>query len=110
MREIKFLVQGSSSEPYVTVFKKVNNNLSAYCTCPAGKNGMYCKHRFRILEGSAVGIVSENISDVDIVKTWLIGSDVEKVMDELGEAENVFLEAKKNVSILKKKLARAFLD
>lgn len=67
METREFLVQGSALEPYKVTFKKVGGNLSAYCTCPAGENGMYCKHRFNILEGSTKGIVSGNEADVQIV-------------------------------------------
>jgi uncharacterized Zn finger protein len=48
MEEICFLVQGSAEEPYKVTFRKKGNNLSAYCTCPAGENGQYCKHRIEV--------------------------------------------------------------
>ena len=52
MERIDFLVQGSAFHPYEVKFlKRSEKNLSAYCTCPAGDNGQYCKHRFSILEG-----------------------------------------------------------
>jgi uncharacterized Zn finger protein len=60
MEETYFIVQGSADEPYKVTFRRKGNNLSAYCTCPAGENGQYCKHRFRILAGCDDGIVSEN--------------------------------------------------
>ncbi len=110
MEKIKFLVQGSAPEPYIVVFNKDGNNLTALCDCPAGENGMYCKHRFRILAGSSEGIVSDNIKDVEIVKSWVKGSDVEKAMDELHQAEMDFEKMKKKVSALKKKLARKLID
>lgn len=49
MNQIKFLVIGSSENPYEVNFIRRGNNLSAHCTCPAGENGQYCKHRFRNL-------------------------------------------------------------
>ncbi len=110
MNEIKFLVQGSAPEPYLVVFRKNGNNLTGLCNCPAGENGMYCKHRFRILAGSNEGIVSDNINDVDIVKNWVKGSDVEKALDELHQAETDLEKMKKKVSALKKKLARTLID
>lgn len=110
MDEIKFLVQGSAPEPYLIVFRKNGNNLTGLCNCPAGENGMYCKHRFRILAGSNEGIVSDNINDVDIVKNWVKGSDVEKALDEMHQAEADLEKMKKKVSALKKKLARTLID
>jgi hypothetical protein len=110
MEKIKFLVQGSSEEPYEITFTKSGNNLTALCTCPAGQNGMYCKHRFRILSGSIEGIISKNLDEVSQVNSWLSGSDIEEAINELAEAEMELLNAKKKVSSCKKKLARKMYD
>lgn len=110
MKEIKFLVQGSAPEPYLVVFRKSEDNLTALCNCPAGEYGMYCKHRIRILAGSDEGIVSENIKDVEIVKNWVKGSDVEKVLDELLQSEIELGKLQKKVADLKKKLAKVLSD
>ena len=110
MNEIKFFVQGSAPDPYLVIFRKSQNNLSSLCNCSAGQNGMYCKHRIRILAGSIDGIVSENIKDVEIVKSWVIGSDVEKALDELRQAETELEKMKRKVSALKKKLGRTLVD
>lgn len=110
MNEIKFFVQGSAPEPYLVVFRKSGNNLTGLCNCPAGEYGMYCKHRFRIIAGSSEGIVSENLQDVEIVKEWVKGSDVEKALNELHQAETDLEKMKKKVSALKKKLAITLND
>ncbi len=110
MNEIKFLVQGSAPEPYLVIFRKSGNNLIALCNCLAGQNGMYCKHRFRILAGSDEGIVSDNVQDVEIVKAWLKDSDVEKALNELHEAEADLTKLKKKVSALKKKVAKTLIE
>ena len=110
MKEIIFFVQGSSIEPYKVTFKKSENNLTATCTCPAGEHGLYCKHRFRILFGSIEGIVSKNLDDVKIVKSWLPGTDVEEALEFVHDAEVQFEMAKKNLSNAKKKLARKMQD
>ena len=61
---IVFLVQGSAPEPYHVLFRRRDRtNLSAYCTRPAGENGMYCNHRIHILQGLVDGIVSDNTAD-----------------------------------------------
>jgi uncharacterized Zn finger protein len=109
MDEIHFLVQGSADEPYKVLFRKSGNNLIALCTCPAGTVGQYCKHRLGILKGLTNNIVSENEEYVKVVESWLHGSNIEKVLNQLKEAENSLESAKKNVSLLKKKLARSML-
>lgn len=110
METITFMVQGSAAEPYKVTFKKKESNLSAYCTCPAGENGMYCKHRFRILSGETKGIVSGNENEVALAATWLSGTDVEQAIREVKIAEQRLEEAKKAATLAKKRLAANFRD
>ena len=84
--------------------------MSAYCTCPAGENGQYCKHRFNILGGITQGIVNDNEHEVEIVTDWLIGSDVEIALNEFVNAEYQFENAKRDLSAAKKRLAKAFYN
>lgn len=107
MEIIRFLVQGSAEEPYEVTFQKEGNNLSAHCTCAAGENGQYCKHRFRILEGSAEAIVSENSAQVPTVAAWLPGTDVAAAMARVITAEQELERAKKILTSAKKDLAAA---
>jgi len=111
MDKIIFLVQGSSPEPYeVSFIKRDDNNLSAYCTCPAGQHGIYCKHRFRILDGIDKGIISNNKEDISKVLSWLSGSDVENALKELKVAQENYDKAKKALAVAKKSVASSFLD
>jgi uncharacterized Zn finger protein len=107
MEKIQFLVQGSADEPYEVTFLKAGNNLSASCTCAAGQNGQYCRHRFQILVGSSEGIVSGNINQVPTVVAWLPGTDVAEAMAALAVAEREFDRVKKVVANAKKNLASA---
>ena len=110
MEKLKFLVQGSAEKPYEVTFQRDSNNLSAYCSCPAGENGQYCKHRVNILSGIKDGIVSNNKPDVEVVALWLPGSDVEKTLHVLKKAEEQFETAKQELSSAKKRFARALRD
>lgn len=96
----EFFVQGSAPEPYHVTFEKEGNKLNAYCTCPAGQNGMHCKHRLNILKGSIKKIVNGNQSDVEKVVSWLHGTDLEEAIKRVDQLE-------KEASIIKKKLSRA---
>jgi len=108
MTEIRFQVQGSAAEPYVVTFiNRGNGNLSAHCTCPAGENGQYCKHRIAILNGDTAAIVSGNEHEVSMLASWFVGSDIESALKELATAERELERAKKEVSRLKKRLAEA---
>jgi hypothetical protein len=110
MEKLQFLVQGSAEKPYKVTFQRDSNNLSAYCSCPAGDNGQYCKHRVNILSGMIDGIVSNNEPDVKVVTSWLPGSDLEKALHVFKRAEEQFEMAKQELSSAKKRLARALHD
>lgn len=105
----EFLVQGSASEPYKVTFKKDGGNLDAYCTCPAGENRMYCRHRLNILEGEREGIVSPNAADVRVVASWLAGTDVEAAMKTVKELEKQQAQVKRQLSTARETLARSLL-
>ena len=111
MLEISFAVQGSAAVPYRVVFvKRSDNKLSAYCSCPAGGNGQYCKHRFNILDGQAKGIVSDNLNDVMVVQSWLTATDVEKALVKMRKLEAEAEKIKKALSAAKKDVAQAMRD
>ncbi len=107
MDSVKFLVSGSSEEPYEVLFTYDGNNLNAYCTCPAGSNGMYCKHRFQILKGDSAKIVSPNKDQVASVVKWLDGSDIQEAMKKVEELELETELIKNRLSAAKKKLAKS---
>lgn len=107
MQEITFLVKGSSPEPYEVTFTKNNSNMNAFCTCPAGENGQYCKHRFAIMAGDNRAVISSNKDQVMVVKSWLPGSDIEEALMKLAEAEHEYDNAKKRLTAVKKSIAKA---
>lgn len=110
MDRMEFLVQGSADEPYRVTIEKLGNNLNAYCTCAAGANGQYCKHRFRILSGNPEGITEGKIENLSAAVDWLVGSDVELALQDLAEAEDSLKAAKRALSVSKKRLSKALLS
>ncbi len=104
--EITFKVKGSSEDPYEVVFIYEDEKLNALCNCQAGNHGLYCKHRIEILAGESKSIVSENEKDIQIVGTWLSGSELELVLQEISEKELMSEKIKKDLKKLKKKLSR----
>jgi hypothetical protein len=107
---LEFLVQGSAPEPYRTIIERRGNNLTATCTCPAGQNGIYCKHRIRILQGITENVVSNNLEEVAVVASWLPGTDVQKAIVEVSEAQQVLTMAEKNLAAAKKRFAQSLRD
>jgi len=106
MKEARFLVQGSAAAPYEVHFIKDADNLSVFCSCPAGENGQYCKHRFAIMSGVSKDVVSDNANQVAEVVGWLPGTDVGEIWEQLQEAEAHPDTLKKQIPVLKKELAR----
>ena len=77
-------VKGSAQDPYeVELIGLSETNLSAHCTCPAGMNWRYCKHRFGIIEGSTKGTVGDNLDDAAVVKSWVPGTDIYLAMQQV---------------------------
>lgn len=105
-KTITFVVQGSSPEPYTVTFTKTDDRLNAFCTCPAGEKGQYCKHRFRILSGDSTGIIGDNMREVPTVRGWMHGSPLESAFQQLQEAEIKAQKAEKELSRTKKALAK----
>jgi hypothetical protein len=110
MDRIVFLVKGSSPQPYQVTFTKKGPNVSASCTCPAGENGQYCKHRFGILAGSDANLIDPNPEDVARIGSWLPGSDIETAWVEVKHLENEAEQIKVQLSKAKKALAKAMRD
>ncbi|MBT3298994.1 SWIM zinc finger family protein [archaeon] len=109
--EISFFVQGSSEDPYMVIFVKRNNdNLSAYCSCPAGENGIYCKHRFNILDGDTENVVSDNLDEVQKIQEWYSNSDIKKARDEVLKINREIQKMKRALAKAKKEVAKAMLD
>lgn len=46
-----FKIQGSLGNLYTVSFYLENNRMVSECNCMAGKNGLFCKHRYQILTG-----------------------------------------------------------
>ncbi|MCP9269887.1 SWIM zinc finger family protein [Xenorhabdus sp. XENO-1] len=103
MEKIHFLVKGSAEEPYKITFTKDGKDLSAFCTCPAGENGMYCKHRVNILKGESKNIVSDNAHQVAVVKEkWYPNSAIEAALKNVEKAESLLVDLKAAIALAKK--------
>lgn len=109
MERYEFLVKGSASDPYQVSFSKDGTTVLAFCSCPAGKNGQYCKHRLGILAGSIASIVSENTADVGKVAAWLPGSEIETALAEIARLEDQAEALKKEIIYAKKVLAKIMM-
>jgi uncharacterized Zn finger protein len=108
--ELNFLVQGSESDPYRVVFRRIEDNFTATCTCKGAEMGQVCKHRVNLLKGDITGLVSGNSDQLNHLPEMFAGTDVERAYEKLIEAEATVEAAKLEFSRCKKALARAMHD
>jgi hypothetical protein len=106
-QEVVFKVKGSQTEPYTVTFKKRGPTLTARCTCKAGMNRLICKHRTNLLKGNKKGIVSDNQNDLETVLSWLPGTDIEFLLDQVICVEAASKEAADELKNLKHQLGMA---
>lgn len=110
MDEVVFQIQGSSDEPYsVVVSRSEKGQLTAQCSCPAGEFNRFCKHRRQILDGEAAVIISDNVNDIEVIKSWLPNTEVELVLKQLAELETEQARIKKELTKTKKALVEVLM-
>lgn len=102
---LKFKVQGSRNTPYTLTFTRTGNNMTATCTCPAGKNLMQCKHRVNLLYGDLTDLVSGQ-DQLPSLHRMFTSTDIEIAFNRFAASE----ETGKGIQTAKKELARAFND
>ena len=82
MQVVRFEVSGSKGNIYEIDASREGANLIITCTCPAGQNGLYCKHRFALLDGVVDGLESDNEEDVEKLAGMVAGSDVAVALEQ----------------------------
>lgn len=107
MERVRFIVEGSKGDQYAVVFEREGQNINAFCTCQAGQNGLYCKHRFALMDGDVSYLLSDNTQDVEKLRYMLVGTDVEAAYKKVLQAEELYQMAKKTLGDAKRDLARA---
>jgi hypothetical protein len=106
MERHEFFIQGSADEPYRIEIRLEAGRIIALCSCPAGVNGQYCKHRIGILTGDAKICTDLDMAAVATVRGWLPGSALEAAMQAVAMGEVEAARAQAKVKALKKQLAR----
>lgn len=104
---LEFVIEGSQGDHYHVTFEKEGDTLHAFCTCPAGENGLYCKHRFGLMDGSLARLLSSNAGDVEHLQAMMEGTELEAAYNRVKEATKAHEATKKALGKAKKDLARA---
>ncbi len=105
-----FDVDGGIHE--VTVEQEIGNtiNLSATCSCGKCSGEDFCVHCFDILAGDTRAVASSNSEDLDALRNWVRGSDIETAMIELSKAKTELRMAMEKTEACRRKLARRMMD
>ncbi|MCB0376700.1 MAG: SWIM zinc finger family protein [Sinomicrobium sp.] len=107
MQRLEFIVEGSKGDEYKILFEREGNNLDVFCTCAAGENGLYCKHRFALMDGDVGALLSENENDVAALKELMKGTDVESAYNDVMLLQAQYDELNARLKTAKKALAKA---
>lgn len=72
-----FSVRGSTGNVYEITGRMVAEKLRVSCTCQAGQNRIWCKHRTALLDGDISNLLSGTVTDVKKLSEWAVGAEVE---------------------------------
>jgi hypothetical protein len=108
MRNTVVQVYGSEGDIYELAFTVLSGKALASCSCKAGSNGQFCKHRLALLAGDMGRLVDKSkASDVKDVLGWPEFSTILDQVSRLHEIEAQIDELEKAKSVLKKSVAKA---
>lgn len=75
---LNFVVKGSTGNLYEITARRVEGRLRMTCTCQAGQNGLWCKHRTALLNGEFDHLSSGNLNDMATLAEIASGAVVER--------------------------------
>jgi len=107
---IEILAKSSSGDSYTIRFYLEENEISAFCSCPAGDNRKLCKHVMRIITGDDSILYDSNQQEVFTkIGSHLQRTSIPSLLSESNESEILLEEAKKNAKKAKKALEKVIL-
>lgn len=107
---IEILAKSSSGDPYTVRFYLEENEISAFCSCPAGENRKLCKHVKRIIVGDDSILFDNNQRKVLLeIGSHLERTSIPSLLSKLNESEIMLENVQKNIKKAKKALEKAIL-
>jgi hypothetical protein len=107
---IEILAKSSSGDPYTVRFYLEENEISAFCSCPAGDNRKLCKHVKRIIAGDDSILFDNNQRKIFLeIGSHLQKTSIPSLLSKLNESEIALENAQKNLKKAKKALEKAIL-
>ncbi|GJL91819.1 SWIM zinc finger family protein [Hyphococcus sp.] len=110
---LQFSIMGEDDETYIVSIERDAvdlGNLTALCSCDSAQLGDLCHHRFAVLEGETMNLVSESVDDVVTLRQWIKGSDIEVAMQNLSKAKTEMKLAHEKVEQCRRMLVKRMLD
>lgn len=104
---LRFVVEGSNGDEYRVTLTRDATRANAFCICPAGENGQYCKHRIALLDGDISSLLSDNSADVESLKTFIRGSDLEEAHHAMCVDTKAYNTAKSHFDKAKRALTKS---
>lgn len=101
-----FAVMGSQGDEYRVAFEVREGGATATCTCPAGGNRVWCKHRTSLLGGDVSRLMGGEQADLAALRDALRGTDLETAHARTLQAEAAVVAAKRDLEAAKRALAR----
>jgi DNA polymerase-3 subunit epsilon len=89
---LHFNVEGSTGNIYEIVAWRARSHFHMTCTCEAGKNGFFCKHRDALLNGIVDHLLSGNTADVARLVGMMSGTEAEQLFVSIQKRENLHCE------------------
>jgi len=106
MKIADFKVLGSEGDIYEIGFTQSPQGLKVTCSCKAGQNGMFCRHRLQLLAGDFSELHEKSkVEELKEVLNWEELNPIKRNIDELNEVQKKIDELDRIKSKLKKIIA-----
>lgn len=101
-------VTGSEGDVYRVSFARGENGVKVQCTCKAGVNGQFCRHRLALLAGDRSAMVDRGASSaLDEALAWPEFVSIKAEIVKLQEVQEQIESLEKVKSSLKRMVAKA---
>jgi hypothetical protein len=108
--QIEILSKSSSGNPYTVRFYLEKNNVSAFCSCPAGQSRKLCKHIIKIINSEDSILFDTNQKNLmSAIISHLQNTDIPRLISNLRENEILLEKTQENVKKAKKALEKVIL-
>jgi len=108
---IDVLVKSSSGDPYTVRFHIDKNNLSAFCSCPAGIYRKLCKHILHIISNDESILYDRTQTKLmEQIGTRLQKTTIPSLLSELNKSEEILKKAQQRIKKAKINLGKEILQ